>query len=99
MEQEKHYIQILVEKIVALRPDLVLVGQAVSRQAQEYLEQHEVVVIQHVKPKLMQRIARYIGATILSSTDHVMNQHGWVGVRMCVRVCVSVYVEMRVAVA
>ena len=41
-EQERHYIQILVEKIVALRPDLVLVGQAVSRQAQEYLEQHEV---------------------------------------------------------
>jgi len=42
MEQERTYIQILVEKIVALRPDLVLVGQAVSRQAQEYLEQHEV---------------------------------------------------------
>jgi len=29
MEQERHYIQILVEKIVALKPDLVLVGHAV----------------------------------------------------------------------
>lgn len=71
LEQERHYIQILVEKIAALRPDLVLVGQGVSRQAQEYLEQHEVVVIQHVKAKLMKRIARAVGATILSSTDHV----------------------------
>jgi len=73
LEQERHYIQILVEKIVALRPDLVLVGQAVSRQAQEYLEQHEVVVIQHVKAKLMKRVARAVGATIFNSTDHVMN--------------------------
>lgn len=74
MEQERTYVTILVEKIVSLRPDLVLVGQAVSRAAQEYLEQHEVVVVQHVKSKLMRRIARSIGAVILSSTDHVMNR-------------------------
>jgi len=59
---------------VSLKPDLVLVGQAVSRAAQEYLEQHDVVVIQHVKAPLMRRIARSIGAVILSSTDHVMNR-------------------------
>lgn len=74
MEQERTYVTILVEKIVSLRPDLVLVGQAVSRAAQEYLEQHDVVVVQHVKAKLMRRIARSIGAVILSSTDHVMNR-------------------------
>jgi 1-phosphatidylinositol-3-phosphate 5-kinase len=74
MEQERTYVTILVEKIVSLKPDLVLVGQSVSRAAQEYLEQHDVVVVQHVKAKLMRRIARSIGAVILSSTDHVMNR-------------------------
>jgi 1-phosphatidylinositol-3-phosphate 5-kinase len=73
MEQEQRYTQIMVEKIVRLRPDLLLVGQSVSRQAQEYLHQHEVVVIQNVKQNLMRRIARMTGAVILSSTDHVNN--------------------------
>jgi len=73
MEQEQRHTQIMVEKIVRLRPHLLLVGQSVSRQAQEYLHQHEVVVIQNVKKNLMQRIARMTGAVILSSTDHVNN--------------------------
>mmetsp|Transcript_21134 Transcript_21134/g.73006 ORF Transcript_21134/g.73006 Transcript_21134/m.73006 type:complete len:1779 (-) Transcript_21134:904-6240(-) len=73
MEQEQRYTQIMIDKIVRLRPDLLLVGQSVSRQAQEYLHQHEVIVIQNVKPNLMNRIARMTGAAVLSSTDHVNN--------------------------
>ena len=76
LEQEEKYMEILGTKIVGLKPDVLLVGRAVSRRAQELLLHANVVLIQHVKPSLMQRVARQTGATILSSTDHVMNQFG-----------------------
>jgi chaperonin GroEL (HSP60 family) len=76
LEQEERYMEILVTKIVGLLPDILLVGRAVSRRAQELLLKANVVLIQHIKPTLMARIARQTGATILSSTDHVMNQFG-----------------------
>ena len=62
MEQEQKYTQILVEKIVRLRPDLLLVGQAISRQAQEYLAQHRVVVMQvrSPPPRFALSRARYL---------------------------------------
>lgn len=76
LEQEEKYMEILVNKIVGLKPDVLLVGRAVSRRAQELLLASSVVLVQHVKPALMQRVSRQTGATILSSTDHVMNQFG-----------------------
>jgi 1-phosphatidylinositol-3-phosphate 5-kinase len=76
LEQEERYMEILVTKIVGLQPDLLLVGRAVSRRAQELLLKANVVLIQHVKPSLMARIARQTGAKILSSTDHVITQPG-----------------------
>ena len=76
LEQEEKYMEIMVGKILKLQPDLVLVGRSVSRKAQELLLQANVVLLQHVKPHLLKRIARQTGATILTSTDHVMNQFG-----------------------
>ena len=62
-EQERTYMTILVEKIVSLKPDLVLVGQAVSRAAQEYLEQHEVPL-------------EYQRTRLLLSVYHILNIGG-----------------------
>jgi 1-phosphatidylinositol-3-phosphate 5-kinase len=76
LEQEDKYTEILVGKILKLQPDLVMVGRSVSRKAQELLLKADVVLLQHVKQHLMQRIARQTGASIISSTDHVMNQFG-----------------------
>ena len=76
LEQEEKYLQILVAKITKLKPDILMVGRSVSRKAQELLLETNIVLLQHVKPSLMDRIARQTGATILSSTDHVMNQFG-----------------------
>lgn len=76
LEQEDKYTEILVGKILKLQPDLMLVGRSVSRKAQELLLKADVVLLQYVKPRLMQRIARQTGATIISTTDHVMNQFG-----------------------
>mmetsp|Transcript_31801 Transcript_31801/g.68845 ORF Transcript_31801/g.68845 Transcript_31801/m.68845 type:complete len:2148 (-) Transcript_31801:1362-7805(-) len=75
-EQEDTYMEILVNKIIKLKPDLLIVGRSVSRRAQELLLKANVALIQHVKASLMSRIARQTGATVISSTDHAMNQFG-----------------------
>lgn len=76
MEQEEKYMEILVGKILKLKPDILMVGRAVSRKAQELLLKARVVLVQHVKSSLLSRISRQTGATIISSTDHIMNQFG-----------------------
>ena len=74
LEQENRYFQILITKITKMKPDILIVGRSVSRKAQELLMETNIVLLQHVKPSLMERIARQTGATILNSTEHVMNQ-------------------------
>jgi len=75
-EQEEKYTEILVGKILKLKPDVLLVGRTVSRKAQELLLKAGVVLVRHVKSKLLSRISRQTGATVISSTDHIMNQFG-----------------------
>ena len=76
LEQEEKYLQILIAKITKLKPNILMVSRAVSRKAQELLLETNIILLQYVKPALMDSIARQTGATILSSTDHVMNQFG-----------------------
>ena len=76
LEQEDKYIEILVGKILKVKPDVLIVGKAVSRSAQELLLKNNVQLLQHVKASLLSRISRQTGATIISSTDHIMNQFG-----------------------
>jgi hypothetical protein len=71
LEQERRYLEILVQKIANLKPDLLLVRKSVSRQAQELLRKTNIVVIMNVKQSLMERIARRTGAMLIASTDHV----------------------------
>ena len=75
-EQEEKYMEILVGKITKHKPDILLVGRSVSRKAQELLLKAGVILVRHVKSNLLNRISRQTGATIISSTDHVMNQFG-----------------------
>ena len=75
-EQEDKYTEILVTKILKLQPSLLIVGRSVSRRAQELLFKAGVTLIQQVKSSLLSRISRQTGATVISSTDHIMNQFG-----------------------
>ena len=76
LEQEDKYIEILVGKILKLEPDILMVGKGVSRRAQELLLKNNIQLLQQVKTSLLNRISRQTGATIISSTDHIMNQFG-----------------------
>jgi 1-phosphatidylinositol-3-phosphate 5-kinase len=55
IEQEDKYTEILVEKIMTLKPDIILVGRSVARKAQEMLCGYNVAVMQSVKPSLLER--------------------------------------------
>lgn len=76
IDQEDKFLEIMVEKIMSLSPDIILVGKSVSRRAQELLSSHQVVVFQHVKEKLLERIARMTHAMMLPSIDHMIQQYG-----------------------
>ena len=45
-------MQILVDKLLVLQPDLLCVGKSVSRHAQEQLTRRGVALMQHVKPEV-----------------------------------------------
>jgi TCP-1/cpn60 chaperonin family len=72
-EQEDAYTEILIAKMIKIKPDIIMAGKAVSRKAQELLLKAGVVLIQQIKANLLARIARQTGATILN--NHV-NQFG-----------------------
>jgi hypothetical protein len=76
IEQEDRYTEILVDKILTLKPNVILVGKSVARRAQEMLCEKNVVVMQSVKATLLERIARMTGAIVLPSTDHMIQQYG-----------------------
>lgn len=64
-------MKIAVAKIVALKPDVVIVEKTVSRLALEFLLDANVSLVLNIKPALMHRIARCTRAVILPSTDNV----------------------------
>eukprot|EP00981_Chlorochromonas_danica_P012757 scaffold5387_cov251-Ochromonas_danica.AAC.7 len=76
IEQEDKFMEILVQKLMSLKPDIILVGRSVARKAQELLCEHNVIVMQNVKVELLERVARMTGAMVLPSTDNVVKQFG-----------------------
>ncbi|CAG0897941.1 unnamed protein product, partial [Cyprideis torosa] len=71
--QEREYLKNCIGKILVHRPDVVLVEKSVSRLAQDYLREHRVILATHVKPSVMERVARMTGALIVPSIDaHLM---------------------------
>ena len=61
---------------MSLKPDIILVGKAVARRAQELLYEYPVAVMQNMKQHLLERVSRMTGAMMLPSTDHMIQQYG-----------------------
>lgn len=59
----------IVSKIEAHRPNVLLVEKSVSSYAQEYLLAKEISLVLNVKKPLLERIARCTGAPITPSVD------------------------------
>lgn len=69
LKQEREYLKHLVDRIVALRPHVILVQRNVSRLALEYLMKANVAVARNVKPEVMEAVSRATQADIIASMD------------------------------
>ncbi|KAJ1030109.1 hypothetical protein NDA16_001022 [Ustilago loliicola] len=71
MAQEHEFIRILVARIIALRPQIVVVEKTVSRIALELLEKEGIVVVWSVKADAIRAISRCTQADIITSIDRL----------------------------
>lgn len=70
-KQEIDHLKLVVSKIEAHRPNLLLVEKSVSSYAQEYLLEKEISLVLNIKRPLLDRIARCTGALITPSIDNI----------------------------
>ncbi|OMO60574.1 Chaperonin Cpn60/TCP-1 [Corchorus capsularis] len=71
LQQENDHLKMIIAKIEALRPNVLLVEKSVSSYAQEYLLAKEISLVLNVKRPLLERIARCTGASICPSIDNL----------------------------
>ncbi|KAI8367667.1 uncharacterized protein BYT42DRAFT_618085 [Radiomyces spectabilis] len=67
LAQEKEYLEKLINRIVALKPNIVLSSSNVSRLALDFLLKANIVVVYNVKLSVLDAVARCTGASIVSS--------------------------------
>ncbi|KAI9773037.1 MAG: 1-phosphatidylinositol-3-phosphate 5-kinase [Geoglossum umbratile] len=67
--QEKEFLQNMVNRIVALRPQLLLVQRNISGLALQYLAEANVATAYNVKPSVLEAVSRCAQADIVSSID------------------------------
>lgn len=75
LKQEEDYIENLCNDIIALKPDLVFTEKGVSDLAQHFLVKAGIAVIRRVRKTDNNRVARVTGATIMSETSNVREDH------------------------
>ncbi|KAI9079791.1 hypothetical protein K1719_038201 [Acacia pycnantha] len=71
LQQENDHMKMIISKIEALRPNVLLVEKTVASCAQEYLLAKEISLVLNVKRSLLERIARCTGALITPSIDYL----------------------------
>ncbi|KAF9673979.1 hypothetical protein SADUNF_Sadunf10G0080100 [Salix dunnii] len=71
VQKENDHLKLIMSKIEALRPNVLLVEKSVSPYAQEYLLGKEISLVLNVKRPLLERIARCTGAYISPSFENI----------------------------
>lgn len=69
IRQEREFLQNLVNRIAALRPQLLLVERNVSGLALEFLEQANIATAYNVKASVLEAVSRCCQTRIISSID------------------------------
>ena len=69
IRQEREYLQNLVSRIAALRPQLLLVQRNVSGLALDLLEKANIATAYNVKPSVLEAVSRCSQTRIISSID------------------------------
>ena len=69
IRQEREFLQNLVNRIVDLRPQLLLVERNISGLALDFLEQANIATAYNVKPSVLEAVSRCTQTRIISSMD------------------------------
>ena len=69
VRQEREFLQNLVNRIAALRPQLLLVERGISGLALEFLEQANIATAYNVKASVLEAVSRCCQTRIISSID------------------------------
>lgn len=85
--QEREHIRNLCGRLIALRPDVIMVEKTVCRIALDFLLQENIIVIQSVKIGLLEKISRCTKADVIHSIDQLKNQ----SIGTCERFCFKSY--------
>ncbi|KAH9523854.1 hypothetical protein Btru_047241 [Bulinus truncatus] len=72
--QEREFMRNSVMKMIAYRPNVVVVEKSVSRLAQEHLLEAGITLLYNVKPSVMERLARFTQADIVPSIDGLVSK-------------------------
>ncbi|KAI1378551.1 hypothetical protein F4677DRAFT_411187 [Hypoxylon crocopeplum] len=69
IEQEREFLRQLVNRIVALRPQLLLAEKSVSGLALQFLSDAKISVAYNVKPSVLSAVSRCLETEVISSVD------------------------------
>ncbi|XP_068602699.1 LOW QUALITY PROTEIN: 1-phosphatidylinositol 3-phosphate 5-kinase-like [Brachionichthys hirsutus] len=72
--QEREFLKNYVQRIVDVRPNLVLVEKTVSRIAQEMLLEHGITLVINVKPQVLDRVSRVTQGDLVLSMDQLLTK-------------------------
>uniref|UniRef100_A0A4W5RUD1 1-phosphatidylinositol 3-phosphate 5-kinase n=1 Tax=Hucho hucho TaxID=62062 RepID=A0A4W5RUD1_9TELE len=72
--QEHEFLKNYVQRIVDVRPNLVLVEKTVSRIAQDMLLEHGITLVINVKPQVLDRVSRMTQGDLVMSMDQLLTK-------------------------
>ncbi|XP_023806774.1 1-phosphatidylinositol 3-phosphate 5-kinase isoform X3 [Oryzias latipes] len=72
--QEREFLKNYVQRIVDVRPNLVLVEKTVSRIAQEMLMEHGITLVINVKEQVLTRVGRMTQGDLVMSMDQLLTK-------------------------
>uniref|UniRef100_A0A8C5PUL5 1-phosphatidylinositol 3-phosphate 5-kinase n=1 Tax=Leptobrachium leishanense TaxID=445787 RepID=A0A8C5PUL5_9ANUR len=72
--QEREFLKNYVQRIVDVRPTLVLVEKTVSRIAQDMLLEHGITLVINVKPQVLDRVSRTTQGDLVMSMDQLLTK-------------------------
>ena len=71
LKLEEDYVENMCREIIAHKPDIVITEKGVSDLAQHYLQKANITAFRRLRKTDNNRIARAVGATIVSRTDEI----------------------------
>ncbi|KAM9851258.1 1-phosphatidylinositol 3-phosphate 5-kinase [Aulostomus maculatus] len=72
--QEREFLKNYVQRIVDVRPNLVLVEKTVSRIAQDMLLEHGITLVINVKPQVLDRVSQMTQGDLVMSMDQLLTK-------------------------